>query len=396
MNPPYRILHVIDHLGTGGAQEVVCQLVKYSRRRLFQPEVLTLRGLGHYWQVLRHMRIPVHSLFPYDLETFKYFGCLETHMLSRLYLFLKRNPYDLVHSHLLWPIMMATPMAALCGVPVRLNHEQVYDFARHVHGNEVLLGNRRRRRLSNRLCHHIIAGSNSIRNFACEVENITPEKVSLIYNAVDLEQLSPQRAPGERERWRRTWRIPEDSLVVGGIGRLDPQKNFPMFLEVAAALSKRFPQAMFVIAGDGKERDSLEALAQKLGIGRKVLFLGFVKELRELYLVMDVLLFPSLYEGTPLTIFGALAMGLPVVASKVDGIAETLNDGEDALLVPPQDKELFVHQVSRVLQDQNLAQQLAQTGQTTVFKHYSAQAMVTKVEALYLQLLGDNKSRREN
>ena len=130
----------------------------------------------------------------------------------------------------------------------------------------------------------------------------------------------------------------------------------------------------------------------KLGIEKKVIFLGFVKELRELYLVMDLLLFPSLFEGTPLTIFGALAMGLPVIASRVDGIAETLKDGKDALLVPPEDKELFVQHVCKLLQDQNLAQQLAQTGQATVFRHYSAQAMVSQVEALYLQLLEQRAS----
>jgi glycosyltransferase involved in cell wall biosynthesis len=393
MKPPYRILHVIDHLGTGGAQEVVCQLVKYSQRGLFQLEVLTLRGLGHYWEVLRSWGVPVHSLFPYDPETFNYFGFLRAHMFTRLFLFLTQNHYDVVHAHLLWSIMMATPMAALFKVPLRVNHEQVYEAVRYSSGNEMILSNRRMRHLSNRLCHHIIAGSDSIRNFACQVEKVPPQKVSLIYNGVDLEQLNPVRVKGEREKWRRIWGIPKDSLVVGGIGRLDPQKNFPLFLEIAAEVSARFPQAMFIIAGDGKDREILEHLARKLGIDKKVLFLGFVKELQELYLVMDLLLFPSLFEGTPLTIFGALAMGLPVVASRVDGIAETLKDGEDALLVPPEDKRLFVHQVCRLLQDQNLAQHLAQTGQATVFRHYSAQAMVSQVEALYLQLLEQFGSR---
>jgi len=335
--------------------------------------------------------VPVHSLFPYELETFKYFGCLEAHMLIRLYLFLTRNRYDITHSHLLWSIMMATPMVAACRVPVRLNHEQVYDVGRHVYGKEVILGIRRRRRLSNSLCHHIIAGSNSIQKFACEVEKVPPQKVSLIYNAVDLERLNPVRAAGERQKWRRIWGIPEDSLVVGGIGRLDPQKNFPMFLEVAAEVSVRFPEAMFVIAGDGKDREALEDLARKLGIDQKVLFLGFVKELRELYLVMDLLLFPSLFEGTPLTIFGALAMGLPVVASGVDGIAETLKNERDALLVPPEDKELFVQQVCRLLKDRELAQQLAKSGQETVRRYYSAEVMVGQVEALYLNLLEANQ-----
>ncbi len=392
MKPPYRVLHVIDHLGTGGAQEVVCQLVKYSRHQFFRPEVLTLRGLGHYWEILRGWGIPIHSLFPQDLEGFDYYGGLQAHMLTRLFLFFSKNRYDLVHTHLLWSIMLATPMAALFGVPVRVNHEQVYDFVRHYRGREVVVYNRWLRRLSNWLSHHIIAGSDSIRKFLCQVEKVPSPKVSLIYNAVDLEQLDPKMTKRERTKWRKKWGIPKDALVVGGIGRLDPQKNFPMFLEVAAEVSARFPQAFFVIAGDGEDREKLEELTRKLGLEEKVRFLGFVKELRELYLIMDVLLFPSLFEGTPLTIFGALAVGLPVVASRVDGVAETLEHGKDAILVPPQDKDLFVRQVCRLLEDRQLAKSLAHTGQETVYRSYSAEAMVRQVEEVYLRLLEPSDS----
>lgn len=387
MKIPYRVLHVIDHLGTGGAQEVVCQLVKYSRRQFFQPEVLTLWGYGHYWDILRDWGIPIHSLFPYDLETFNHYGGLHAHMFNRLFLFLTQNRFDLVHAHLLWSIMHATPMAALCRVPVRVNHEQVYDVVRHR-----LRQHRHLRLLSNRLSHHIIAGSNSIRHYLCDIEKVHASKVSLIYNGVDLEQLDPRMTKRERTKWRKTWGIPRDALVVGGIGRLHPQKNFPMFLEVAAEVSARFPQAVFVIAGDGEDRAKLEELTRKLGLEEKVRFLGFVKELRELYLAMDVLLFPSLFEGTPLTIFGALAVGLPVVASRVDGIAETLRDGQDAILAPPEDKELFVDQVCRLLEDRKLAQSLARTGQETVYRSYSAEAMVRQVEEVYLRLLEPRRS----
>jgi glycosyltransferase involved in cell wall biosynthesis len=308
MKSPYRVLHVIDHLGSGGAQEIICQLVKYSHPGLFHPEVLALRSRGYYMELLRSWGVPVYSLFPEDHKMFKCPGGLSSLLVSKLFLFLTERRYDLVHTHLLWSNMFATPMAALCRVPVRFNHDQAFDFTRYRS-----VGNRGLRAVSNRLAHHIIAGSESIRNFLCRAEKVPPAKVSIIYNSVDLEQLNPAIGVGEKELWRRTWGIPQDALVVGGIGRLDPQKNFPLFLEVAAELSVQFPQAMFVIAGDGNQREHLEDLARKLGIGQKVRFLGFVKELRELYLSMNLLLFPSLFEGTPLTIFGALAMGLPVV-----------------------------------------------------------------------------------
>jgi hypothetical protein len=109
MKPPYRILHVIDHLGTGGAQEIVWQLVKYSNRTIFHPEVLALFGEGYYCEVLSKDKIPVYSLLPDDLKIYHQYFCLHLHLLSRLLLFLKENRYDLIHSHLLWSIMFATP-----------------------------------------------------------------------------------------------------------------------------------------------------------------------------------------------------------------------------------------------------------------------------------------------
>ena len=302
-------------------------------------------------------------------------------MALRLLRLMTLRQYDLVHSHLLGANILVPPLAALCRT-VCVTHDQVHDDVRYqsfiLRGLDIL---------GTQLSHHIIAGSESIGRFLCQEEGVSPDKVSVIHNGVDLERLYPETDPGVREQWRRTWGLPADALVIGGIGRLHYQKNFPLFLEVAAEVSARFPQAVFIIAGDGPERASLEDLSRKLGIASKVRFLGFVKELRELYLVMDLLLFPSLFEGTPLTILGALAMGLPVVASHVDGIAETLTDGEDALLVHPKDRELFVGQVCRLLTDRELAHKLAQTGQEKVRRHYSAEAMVRRVEALYLKYL---------
>ena len=372
-------MHIIDHLGSGGAQEVVCQLVKYGQKQHFEHEVLALHGYGHYWETLRSWNVPVHTLVPSDFAR----AVIPLIFLKLLH-FLARHRFDIVHTHLIGSNVLAAPLAALFRVPVRFTHDQIHDDVRYdsfVH--------RSLDTLANRLNHHIIAGSDSIRKFLCQEERVPPAKVTLIHNAVDLDKLSPASAPGFRQKWRRTWGLPPDSLVVGGIGRQHYQKNFPLFLEVAAEVCTKFPDAMFVVAGDGPDRESLEDLSRKLGIASKVRFLGYVKELRELYSVMDLLLFPSRFEGTPLTVLGALAMGVPVVASRVDGIAETLEDGTDAFLVPPEDKELFVRQVIRLLTDRDLARRLAAAGQEKVRRHYSAAAMVRQVEALYMKYLPD-------
>jgi L-malate glycosyltransferase len=373
----YRILHVIDHLGSGGAQEAVCQLVKYARKEHFRAEVVTLHGHGHYWEVLRSWGVPVSTLVPQG-----FVRAAIPLMFVRLCRLLSRQRYDVVHTHLIGANVLAAPLAAWYRVPVRFTHDQTNDDVRQrsfIH--------RGLDYLANRLNHHIIAVSSSIRTFLCQQEGLPADKISVIYNSVDLERFAPRNAPGARQEGRSRYNLPPEALIVGGVGRLHYQKNFSLFLEVAAEVCAREPRAFFVIAGEGPERAALEEKSRRLGLASRVRFLGFVKDMPELYQCLDLLLLTSHFEGTPLTVLEAMAMGVPVVASRVDGVTEVLEDGRDGLQVPPGRRDLFVEAVCRVLADPVLRQGLARAGQEKARRQFSAEAMVRRVEDLYLRYL---------
>jgi glycosyltransferase involved in cell wall biosynthesis len=378
----YRILHIIDHLGSGGAQEAVCQLVKYGHRERFQPEVLTLHGFGHYWEVLRAWGVPVATLAPQGFAR-----PAIPFIFARLFRLLGRERYDVVHTHLIGANVLGAPLAAWYRVPVRFTHDQTNDDVR-----QRSLIHRGLDNLANRLNHHVIAVSSSIRTFLCREEGLPADKISVIYNSVDLERFSPQNGPGARQEARRRFNLPPEALIVGGVGRLHYQKNFPLFLEVAAEVCAREPRAFLVIAGEGPERDALEERSHRLGIASRVRFLGFVKEMPMLYQGLDLLLLTSHFEGTPLTVLEAMAMGVPVVASRVDGVSEVLEHGRDGLQVPPGRRDLFVEAVCRVLADPDLRRGLARAGQEKVREQFSAEAMVRQVEALYLKYLENRVS----
>jgi glycosyltransferase involved in cell wall biosynthesis len=381
----YRILHVIDHLGSGGAQEAVCQLVKYSQAERFQPEVVVLHGFGHYWEVLRSWGVPVRTLVPQGFAR----AAIPVIFL-RLFLLLARNRYDIVHTHLIGANVLAAPLAALYRVPVRFTHDQTHDDVRGYSFVHRWLDT-----LANRLNHHVIAVSSSIRTFLCRQENVSADKISVIYNSVDLLRFSPKSDPGAKQEARHKWGLPAEALIVGGVGRLHYQKNFPLFLQVAAEVCARLPQALFVIAGEGPERAALEEMSRRLGLASRVRFLGFVKEMPELYQALDLLVLTSHFEGTPLTVLEAMAMGVPVVASQVDGVEEVLENGRDGILVPPGNKDLFVKEICRVLQGRSLRQRLSQAGQEKARRQFSAEAMVRQVESLYLKYLENGSASDE-
>ena len=217
------------------------------------------------------------------------------------------------------------------------------------------------------------------------------DKITLIYNGVDLERFHAAPEASTRATWRHTWGLPENTPVVAGVGRLRQQKNFPLFLRVAREVLREIPQAVFVIAGEGPDRPDLEILARDLGIASKVHFLGYVSDMTELYAGVDVLLMTSLAEGTPLTVLEAMAMGVPVVATRVDGMAEVLEDGVDAYLVPPGDLGAGARRTCRLLQDQALARQFSQAGQRKVRYHYSALSMTRQLEKIYLKYFEDRR-----
>lgn len=368
---PKKILHVIDSFDLGGAQEALVNLVANSDLAQFAPEVATMHGHGVYWNRFEKLGVPVHSLSPH-----KFFP-LYIWNLARLIL---TRRYDIVHCHLIASNLVVKPLAALLGVRVRFNHDQTNDEYRYKNKTRLWLDT-----TSNRFATHICAVSKSIEEFLLEYEHQPRERVSLVYNAIDLNRFTP--APERRAALREEWKIPLTAKVITGVGRLNYQKNFELFLDVAAEILQTHPAVFFVIAGSGPEEARLKAKANALAISERVRFLGLVKDTAPLYDAADILFMPSRFEGLPMTLLEAMAMRVPAVASRLDGIAEIIVDGADGLLVKPDDQSGFVTKLCTLLDEPEHAAQIAEAAQKKVRAQFSAEQMTRAVETLYLRYL---------
>jgi glycosyltransferase involved in cell wall biosynthesis len=227
--------------------------------------------------------------------------------------------------------------------------------------------------------------SESTRRFLVAHENVPEGRTTTIHNGVDLTKNQPR--PEQRQAARRAWDLPENGPVIAGIGRLTYQKNFALFLEVAAEIVRRYPSATFVLAGTGEDEAALRAQAEALGLGTRVRFLGYVADMSALYPALDMLLLTSRYEGLPITILEAMACGVPIVASRLDGVQEVLGDGQDCALVPEGQRDGYVTRVDELLSQPALAQRYADAALAKVRAQYSAEAMTRAVEAIYLRYL---------
>ena len=366
-----KVLHVIDSLHLGGAQEVVLNLATCGDQKRFSHEVATMHGRGVYWERMAALGIPLHSLSPH-----KFIPWYAVSLPSLLL----RERFDILHCHLVASNIIAKPIGRLCRVPVILNHDHTNDDYRANDRVRLALDSR-----SNRLASHIIAVSDSCRRFLIGREGVPSENITLIQNAIDLRRFSA--TCGARAGARKLLGLPENGPVVAGVGRLNPQKNFSLFIQVAAKVLKRQPGAVFLLAGEGPEDALLRKLARESGLEERLHFCGYVPDARLVYLAADALLMPSLFEGLPMTLLEAMAMRVPVVASALDGIAEVVDDGRDGFLVPSGDAKLFCERVCQLIETPSLAGDMGAAASKKIARRFSAGRMCREVEQIYDRFL---------
>ena len=177
--------------------------------------------------------------------------------------------------------------------------------------------------------------------------------------------------------------LDDDGPLVGNVARLAPQKDHATLLDAFARVREVRPDARLALVGDGESRAELEARAERLGIAHNVLFTGARDDVPDVLASFDVFAFPSLFEGLCLAVIEAQAAGVPVVATPVGGIRETVVDGETGLLVPTRDPQALAAAILRLLDDRELSARLAAEAQRRVRDRFSEQRMVEETLALY-------------
>jgi len=234
-----------------------------------------------------------------------------------------------------------------------------------------------------------IAVSRSTREFLVKQRFVPEDRVRLIWNGAPLDEFAP--VPRERALdVRRELGLADDALVVGTIGRLNAQKGHRFLLEAAGRLLPRQPNARVLVAGDGDLMGELRARAATLGIAERVVFAGHRTDVPDLLGALDVFCISSLYEGTPLALFEAMASGKAIVSTSVDGCREVLEDGVTGVLVTPADSAALADGLDRVLGDASLRAALGRQA-LAASRRYDVRTCVEEMQAFYEELLGGGR-----
>jgi glycosyltransferase involved in cell wall biosynthesis len=186
---------------------------------------------------------------------------------------------------------------------------------------------------------------------------------------------------------RRRIGVPADRFVVGWFGRMTAVKRTDDLLDVLAALRERGVDALLLLVGDGSDRRRLERLAHVRGLAKSVLFLGYQEEVGRWYAACDAVVLTSANEGTPVTLIEALAAGRAVVATRVGGVADVVEDGVTGLLVSPGDTHALAQRLALLAADPDRRREMGEAGRRRVLERYTVSRLVDDVDRLYRELL---------
>jgi glycosyltransferase involved in cell wall biosynthesis len=232
---------------------------------------------------------------------------------------------------------------------------------------------------------HAFAVSRSVRDFMIQKRHLAGDRIEVLYNGAPLDEFTPPPAEAVAAE-RRRWQIPQGNLVLGTVGRLDPQKGVRYLIESLPTLVNRVGNLSVLVVGDGPLRNELGELAVRLGVADHVIFTGYQSNIPMVQSVFDIQVFPSLYEGTPLTLFEAMGMRRPIASTNVDGLGEVLTNERNALVVPPADVPALTEAISTLLLDADTRHRIAdQAGLDAT--QYDVSRMVERMQAVYQSLM---------
>lgn len=388
-----RLLEFLTVFGFGGTERQVVNLARMLNRTRFEPHFACMKRWGHFLEDIERMEIPISE---YRINSLYKPATWRQQMLFASYL--KRHAIEIAHSYNFYANVFAAPAARLAGVPV------VIASIRDTGMGHITPARLRVHRLACRFADCVLVNAAAVRDWLVG-QGYDASKIRIIRNGIDLSRFAQVR---RTEALRHELGLPEKAPLVVVLARLVPHKGIESFLEAAAIVKTRCPDARFLIVGDVfaassrdgtfqqdvAYRDSLRRQADRLGLGANLIFTGYRSDIPQLLAHAAVSVLPSVGgEGLPNALLESMAAGVPVIATRVGGSAEVIErDGVDGLLVAPRDPAGMAEAICAVLTDEDLARRLGHDAQRRVTQNFSLERMVQETENLYERLL--DRARR--
>jgi glycosyltransferase involved in cell wall biosynthesis len=373
-----RILYITINMELGGTERQLYELVTGLRTEQFSPHLCCLRGAGALADDLKQRGFPVTAFRFTDLDydrKLRSVGQLRVQVAELAQLVRRLRP-SIVHCML--PVACVTGGIAsrLARVPLLVTSRR--SLGCYKEGRFVL------RQLENMVNHWaaaVVANSTAVMDDTVSREWIDRRKLRVIYNGVRV----PEARPGKG--WREVTGTPIDGPAVCLVANFFPYKGHRDFIAAASIVAREMPAVKFILVGNGKLRREIERQVAGLGLEQRMIFLGIRPDSVGIMALSDVVALSSYEEGFPNVVLEAMAAGRPVVATRVGGVPEVVEDGLTGLLVPQRDPAGMAAAILHLLRNKAAAEEMGRRGLERVKREFSMRKMVQSYEELYSDLL---------
>jgi glycosyltransferase involved in cell wall biosynthesis len=366
-----KLLQILTNFHIGGTERQVANLASGIDSSHFDLHLGCLRHSGELLAELETLRAPRP-----EFRIGRLYSPKTLWQGLRLARYVRRNLIQIVHSFGFYPNVFTVPVARLAGASIVV--ASIRDT-----GDLLTPMQRRLEKMVCRWADCVLVNAEAIRENLVG-QGYDPTNIVVIRNGI-----TPPKSAG-KERGavlRRELGLPPAARLVTVFSRLNPMKGVEYFLDAARIVAGSYPDVRFLVVGDGGSKKELEEFASRLGLGRRIVFTGFRSDVPDLLSEVSISVLPSLSEGTSNTLLESMAAGIPVIATRVGGNPEVVEDGVSGLLVPPRDSGALAAATVRLLEDEDLAVKVGQAGRKRVANLFSIDGSVHETERLYQRLV---------
>lgn len=364
-----RVLQITPGMGVGGIPSVIRALCDYADGDRYEHTVLCLNYVGDTGDAMAAEGYRVDSLPERGRSPYLAFLTVAE--------YLRENRFDIVHTHNTQACMDGIPAAALSRVPlvIHTDHARLYpDKRRYIMAERLLFP----------VAHRVVGVSEHTTGCIRQHHGLSESRLVTIPNGID-----GTRFEGERTKAViRELGFEGSGPFLGVACRLVEQKALHNMIEALPAVREAFPDAQFLISGEGPLREMLERTAAERGVADAVHFLGVRHDMDRFLAALDVFVLPSDWEGLPMVVLEAMAAGCPIVASAVGGVPTAVRDGENGFTVPPADPAALARALLRLLGDEGLQASFSTETRRLFNERFTASAMASGYEELYARAGG--------
>lgn len=380
---PDTVLFILDGLGLSGKTRAMVDLALHLDRRRFRPVIATFNAeRSELTNQLDAGQVPVHPVHCED--------GLGVRVVARLARLMRSVRADVVHCCNPRPMLYGGLAAKLRRIDATIGFLsafacQVPDRTYGFLPQPLSTASRRnvyRNRVASHLMRYMVTVSSTLGTRFCEYNGVSPAKFRIVPYGADFDAFDRITAD-DAAAFRQALALQPGDVVIGSVGRLVEQKDYPTQLKAFALASRRVPGLKMVLAGSGPLEPALRGTVRELGVGDRVTFLGDTKDVPRLLRSLDVFVLSSKFEPFGVALLEAKAAGLAIAATRVNEIPEIVTDGESALLSPAEDPERLADSFVRLATDRALRARLGRQAQQDARERHSLDQTVAAYQALY-------------